>query len=183
EAVTLLVTSGHEQLNWSQGLLQFKPSADLGKVLIELYERDVHPPLYFWTLALWRVAFGASLEVARSLSVCFTIGTLVVLFRCARNMGLRWASIPVAVYAFSSAGQRYAYDARPYAMAAFLVALTLYLACRKSRWAGLCGAAAASTHYFALLCVGPLLVFECVREWKSCRHWVSQTAVSFAGCC
>ena len=60
EAVTLLITSGHAKLEWSRGLSQFTPSANLGKILIDLYHRDVHPPLYFWTLALWRVLLGHS---------------------------------------------------------------------------------------------------------------------------
>ena len=58
EAITMLTTSGHAQLNWALGLAQFKPSANLAKIVSELYQQDVHPPLYFWTLALWRVAFG-----------------------------------------------------------------------------------------------------------------------------
>ena len=55
EAVTLLTTSGHAELEGSRGLSQFMPSANLGKILIDLYHRDVHPPLYFWTLG-----FGVS---------------------------------------------------------------------------------------------------------------------------
>src|SRR5215469_16113919 len=67
EAVTLLTTTGHAKLEWSRGLSQFTPTTNLGKILIDLYHRDVHPPLYFWTLALWRILLGASLEVARAL--------------------------------------------------------------------------------------------------------------------
>lgn len=183
EAVTLLTTSGHAKVDWPLGLQQFQPTAHLGKILVDLYQRDVHPPLYFWTLALWRLAFGSSLDVARTLSVTFTLATLVLLFRYAKRAQTGLALVPVAIYAVSSASLRYAYDARPYAMACFLVVLTLLLAHRKSRWTGICAAACAATHYFTVLCVAPLLIVECVRHWKSNRQWVLLTATSFAICC
>lgn len=99
EAITLLTTSGHAKLDWSLGINQFKASVDLGKIVSELYEQDVHPPLYFWTLALWQTIFGGSLEVARGLSVILTVGTLMLLHRFARDCrcdGLRflWWSTP-----------------------------------------------------------------------------------------
>jgi hypothetical protein len=183
EAVTLLTTSGHAKIDWSLGLQQFKPTADLGKILTDLYQRDVHPPLYFWVLALWRVAFGASLEAARALSLCFNVATLVLLYIYARAVRTRLAFVPVAIYAISSASLRYAYDARPYAMACFLVVLTLFLAQRRSRWTGVCAGACAATHYFAVLCVAPLLVLECIEQWKTNRRWAALTASSFAACC
>jgi hypothetical protein len=183
EAVTLLTTAGHARIDWSLGLQQFKPTARLVKILADLYHYDVHPPLYFWALALWRVTFGASLEVARVLSLCFTVATLVLLYAYARAVRTRWASVPVAIYAISSASLRYAYDARPYAMACFLVVLTLFLAQRKSRWTGICAAACAATHYFAVLCVAPLLAVECIMQWKTNRRWAVFTASFFAACC
>jgi len=170
EAITLLTTSGHAKLDWALGLGQFNPSADLGKITAELYQQDVHPPLYFWTLVIWRTVFGGSLEVARSLSAVFTTGTLLLLYRFARDLPLRWASIPVVVYALSAVGLRYAYNARPYAMASFLIVLTLFLVHRRSKWTGICAAACVATHYFAALCVVPMLLFQCVREWQTKRN-------------
>jgi dolichyl-phosphate-mannose-protein mannosyltransferase len=182
EAITLLTTSGHAQLDWALGLAQFKPSANLGKIVSELYEQDVHPPLYFWTLALWRVVFGESLEIARALSALFILGTLGLLYRLAIDLRMRWAPVPVVVYALSAVGARYAYNARPYAMVSFLIVLTLLLAHRRSRWAGVCAAACIATHYFAALCILPILVWQCLSEWKSNRRWVWLTAISFAFC-
>ncbi len=182
EAITMLTTSGHAQLNWALGLAQFKPSANLTKIVSELYEQDVHPPLYFWTLALWRVAFGESLEIARALSALFILGTLGLLYRLALDLRLRWAPIPVVVYALSAVGLRYAYNARPYAMVSFLIVLTLLSAHRESKWTGLCAAACIATHYFAALCVLPILFWQCLVKWKSNRRWVWLTAISFAIC-
>jgi uncharacterized membrane protein len=182
EAITLLTASGHAQLNWALGLGQFRPSVNLAKIASELYEQDVHPPLYFWTLALWRVAFGESLEVARALSALFILGTLGLLYRLAIDLRMRWTAVPMVVYALSAVGIRYAYNARPYAMVSFLIMLTLLLAHRKSKWAGVCAAACIATHYFAALCVLPILFWQCLVEWKSNRRWVWLTAISFAVC-
>ena len=183
EAITLLTTSGHAKLNWALGLAQFKPSANFSKIVSELYQQDVHPPLYFWTLALWRVTFGQSLEVARSLSAVFTLGTLWLLYRAAKDWAMKWAYVPVVLYAVSSVGLRYAYNARPYAMVSFLIVLTLLLARRKSNWTGVCAAACIATHYFAALCVLPILLAATAQEWKISRRWVLMIWASFLCCC
>jgi uncharacterized membrane protein len=182
EAITLLTTSGHAKLDWPLGMMQFHPTTNLRKIVSDLYEQDVHPPLYFWALALWRTAFGGSLEVARTFSALFILATLVLLYWLARDFGVRWPWVPVAVYAAASTGMWYAYDARPYAMATFLIVLTQVLARRRSGWSGVCGAAAFATHYFAALCVGPLLALECLKAWRSNRAWALLTAFSFAIC-
>ena len=183
EAVTLLTTSGHATLEWSRGLSQFKPSANLSKILLDLYHQDVHPPLYFWTLAIWRVILGESLEVARALSVLFALATLALIYRYAKSAKLRLASIPVFVYAVSSVGVRYAYNARPYAMVSLLVVLALLLAHRKSKWTGACSGACVATHYFAALCIVPVLVVACAEQWKTNRRWSVLTAIAFGLFC
>lgn len=183
EAITLLTASGHAQLNWALGPAQFRPSANFAKIVSDLYQQDVHPPLYFWTLALWRMAFGQSLEVARYLSAVFTLGTLWLLFRLGKDWGMKWAYVPVVVYAVSSVGLRYAYNARPYAMVSFLIVLTILLARRRSNWTGVCAAACIATHYFAALCVVPILLAQTVQERNSNGRWVLLTWASFVGCC
>jgi hypothetical protein len=184
EAITLLTTSGRGEFVPALGMSQFQPTVHMGRIAVELYESDVHPPLYFWTLAVWRIVFGGSLEVARSLSVLFTLGTLVLLYQYARNVRLKWPWLPVVLYAVSAVGLRYAYNARPYAMASFLIVLTLLLARTRSRWTGIAAAAAIATHYFAALCVGPILIFDCVREWREKnRSWAILTAASFLLAC
>lgn len=182
EAITLLTTSGHAKLDWPLGMMQFHPTTNLRRIVSDLYEQDVHPPLYFWALAFWRTAFGASLEVARTFSALFILATLILLYWLARDFGLHRPWVPVAVYAASSAGMWYAYDARPYAMATFLIVLTQFLARRRSGWSGICGAAAFATHYFAVLCAGPVLALECLRSWRRNRSWVLLTAFSFVIC-
>jgi 4-amino-4-deoxy-L-arabinose transferase-like glycosyltransferase len=183
EAITMLTVSGHTIPDSPLTMQLFHPSANLLKILSDLYHYDVHPPLYFWILAIWRVIFGGSLEVARALSTLFTLATLALLYRYAIAVELRWPSVPVVLYAFSAAGLRYAYNARPYAMATFLIVLTLYLAHRKSPWTGLCAAVCVATHYFAALCVGPIVVIECLLAWNLSRRWALATFFSFAALC
>jgi hypothetical protein len=183
EAITMLTTSGHARPDWSLGMEQFKPTANLIQILSDLYTRDVHPPIYFWTLAIWRVLFGGSLEVARVMSALFILATLGLLYRYSIEARMRWPWAPIIIYALSGAGLRYAYNARPYAMATFLVVLTLFLAHCKSKWAGICAGACVATHYFAGLCVGPIIVIECLTNWKTERRWVLWTAFSFGASC
>src|SRR3974390_3456242 len=96
EALTLLTVSGHAKTDFAAGVDPFQPTANLAKITVDLYQQDVHPPLYFWTLALWRVAFGESLEGARTLSALFIAGVLLLLYRLAREFGAREAGIPPA---------------------------------------------------------------------------------------
>jgi len=49
----------------------------------DLRAGDVHPPLYFWALDVWRQVFGPSWFAARALSVLLTLGTLILLARLA----------------------------------------------------------------------------------------------------
>jgi len=183
EAITLLTTSGHTLPDWSLGMQLFKPSANLVRIVRDLYYYDVHPPLYFCVLALWRVLFGGSLEVARSLSALFSLGTLLLLYRYAIALNMRWPVLPVVLYAVSAACLRYAYNARPYAMATFLIVLTLYLADRASGWTGVAAAACVATHYFAALIVGPIVLIEAMRYWRTNRPWGVWACCSFALLC
>ena len=183
EAITLLITSGHAFFDPSLGSHQFQPTANLLEILRQLFRHDVHPPLYFWTLAIWRLIFGRSLEVARALSAAFTVATLVLLYRYAEKLGARWPGVPPVVYALSAVGLRYAYNARSYAMATFLIVLTLLLAEKKSKWTGVTAAACVTTHYFAALCVGPIIAIEFLRWFKTDRRWAWWTAASFAALC
>ena len=180
EAITMLTASGHARPDFSLGMEQFRPESDFRKIALDLRNQDVHPPLYFWVLALWRVVLGPSLEVARSLSTVFIVGGCVLLYGLAQGTGMKWPWIPVVIYALGCAGVLYAWNARPYAMASFLILLTQVLSRRRSRWTGICAAASIATHYFAALCVAPILIMVCVEEWKRHRAWVTQTALTFA---
>lgn len=183
ETVTLLMTAGHPVPDIALGPSLFKPTANLAKVLHSLYIWDVHPPLYFLILSVWRVVLGPSIEVARLLSLFCTLGTLAVLYRYAIDLQLRWPSIPVVIYALSGAALRYAYNARPYAFVTLLIVSSLLLARRRSNWTPLAAAACVATHYFSALLIGPILLFECLSAWDTVRRWAVRTLGVFAALC
>ncbi len=180
ETITLLTVAGHTTPDWSLGRAQFAGSADFQQILTQLYRGDVHPPLYFWTVAIWRVLAGRSLESVRLLSALFMAATVYLLYRVSERFPMRWPVVPALIYACSGAAIRYAFTARSYAMANFLIVLTLYCAQRRSRWTGPVAACSAATHYFSALCVAPLLLVYCGMRWKSDRRWALWTASSFA---
>ena len=62
------------------------------------------------------------------MSVLFSVATLALIYRYAKSAKVRLAWVPILVYAVSSVGIRYAYNARPYAMVSFLIVLALILA-------------------------------------------------------
>jgi hypothetical protein len=183
ETVTLLMTSGHPVPDLALGADLFKPTANLPKVIRSLYNFDVHPPVYFLLLSLWRTSFGASIVTARLLSLLFTLGTLLVLYLYAIDLRLRWPSVPVVIYALSAAALRYAYNARPYALVTLLVISTLYLARRRSNWTPLVAAICVATHYFSALLIGSILLVEFLQGWNTARRWVIRTACIFAALC
>jgi Dolichyl-phosphate-mannose-protein mannosyltransferase len=184
EAITLLTTSGHAiHPDWSLGMSLFEPSAHLTKILSDLFNFDVHPPLYFWTVALWRCLFGGSIETARWLSAAFILASIPLLSCVACNLKMKWPVVPTIVFALSGAALQYAFTARSYAMATFLIVLTLYLGERKSKWTGASAAACVATHYFAALVIAPVLVVYCICQWKTDRRWSMLTAISFIILC
>ena len=85
EQYTLFLTSGVPRPDWPDtvfpaGLARQSQSgtASLAGIAYDLRVTDVHPPLYFWLVSLWRRAFGSELFVARLLSVALGIGSLAL---------------------------------------------------------------------------------------------------------
>ncbi len=83
------------------------PQADLARIAHDLRVTDVHPPLYFWLVAIWRKAFGASLVVARLGSVACALGALLAVGAIARQFGVAASLamlLTLACYGFVYAG-------------------------------------------------------------------------------
>ena len=98
--------------------------------IIQAAAHDVHPPLYFLTLALWGRIFGYTELALRSFSIVFVAMTFALTFKLAFEMlGGRTAFIAVALLALSPFFLMYGHNARYYAMSAVLslvVALSTY---------------------------------------------------------
>lgn len=95
EQYTIFLTSGVPRPAWPDGPFQAGLAtviaaghASPGEITRDLRTTDVHPPLYFWAVSLWRVMAGDGLFVARLLSVGFSLGALAAVGVIARKSGL-----------------------------------------------------------------------------------------------
>jgi uncharacterized membrane protein len=196
EAVTLLEVSGHATPVWPEepapasiAKAQLRGAATLSQITDELRSTDVHPPLYYWCLTLWRQYLGFSIETARSLSVVFSLGTVVLFYLLLRAGGIKHPLIAVTIYTFSAAALHSATQARPYALASFLVmteAFFAYRACSvlaqgKASAGAYSGAMAIS--FSAAFFTGYLTIFPglVILLWYLFANWRTSrlAAVSF----
>ncbi len=76
EQYTLFLTAGTPRPTWPAWVFPAGAvaalqagHASLGRIAADLRTTDVHPPLYFWAVSLWRDAFGPGLFAARLLAV------------------------------------------------------------------------------------------------------------------
>ena len=91
EQYTLFLTSGVPRPEWPAtvfpaGTVQHIQAgrAGLAAIARDLRSTDVHPPLYFWLVSLWRAVLGHGLFVARLLSVVLGLGALALTGEIAR---------------------------------------------------------------------------------------------------
>ncbi|HYP63208.1 MAG TPA: glycosyltransferase family 39 protein [Acidocella sp.] len=86
EAYSIFLTAGHARPAWPQGVFTagsvrwlYAGHAGFGQIAHDLRTGDVHPPLYFWLLEVWRRVFGPSWFAARLLSVFCSLAGLWLL--------------------------------------------------------------------------------------------------------
>jgi hypothetical protein len=94
EAYSIFLTAGHARPGWPAGVFTaggvrglYAGHASFGGIARNLRGGDVHPPLYFWLLDIWRGVFGPGWFTARLLSVGCAVAALAVLGRLARVIG------------------------------------------------------------------------------------------------
>lgn len=101
---------------------------DIIGILTEFSVSDFHPPLYYLLLEVWGTVLGTGEVILRLLSVLFGIGTVIITCKIAQFFekktlpilaGILLATSPLHIY--------YSQEARMYAMAAFLVSVSVYL--------------------------------------------------------
>jgi hypothetical protein len=138
--------------------------ASLAAIAHDLRTTDVHPPLYFWAVALWRRLVGGGLFAARLFSVLCGMAALVAVAVIARRLALPPALamlLTLGCYGFAYTGA----IARGFALAQALtlcgVAVLLSTEGRQSRRlaAGLLLGAATFANYLAVfvLIISPAL--------------------------
>lgn len=189
EQYTLFLTGGTVRPAWPTGVISAGDvlalqdgRTSLAAIAHGLRASDVHPPLYFWLIALWRRLVGDGLFAARIFSVVCGVAALGLVGAIARQ-----AAVPTTAAMLLTLGS-YGFVfsdavARGFALAQMLnlagVALLL-LARRRHRCAALCGGlllgAASFTNYLAAFvgCAGLLWTVLALR-----RSWI-WTALGFA---
>ena len=174
EQYTLFLTSGVPRPDWPKtvfpaGLARELQSgnASLATIARDLRITDVHPPLYFWLVALWRRVLGGDLFVARLLSVVLGLGGLALTGVVARLSRIN----PVCAMLLTLGCYGFTYTsvvARGFALAQLLLlgGVTGLLAGRRGWHFALAGAlfgAATLTNYLALFAAGACLLAACVK--------------------
>jgi hypothetical protein len=133
EAYSMFLTAGDARPAWPNGAFHpadvwgfYTGHAGFGQIAQDLRRGDVHPPLYFWALEVWRRAFGPSWFAARMLSVVFSLGSLVIVGRIAAMA--RISVLPAVFLAVGSYGFAYTGTvARGFALAQFFNVLGVAL--------------------------------------------------------
>jgi hypothetical protein len=128
EATTLLETAGNPRPSWPDtpfpaeaGQQLFKGSPALSQITEALRRTDIHPPVYYWLLSLWRRVVGFSLEAARAFSLICSVGTILALYLLLWAGRIEQPFVPVLVYALSTGGVYVAQEARSYALTSLLI--------------------------------------------------------------
>ncbi len=148
---------------------------DFGGIMQVLTQLENHPPLYYYWLKLWVMAFGASGPVYHFASVVvFMIGAVLAVTVVKKHYGRLPAAFFLVISGLSASCLVYNVEVRMYALA-FLGVAYCYYCCarllennRPVNWAGmvLWGAVAAYSHYYALLSVTILMITTCLFAVK-----------------
>jgi hypothetical protein len=111
EAYSIFLTAGDARPVWPAGLFtpaqvrgDYRGDAGFAAIARDLRRGDVHPPLYFWTLEVWRRAVGPGWLAARLLSVGFAVAALGALAWVARMAGVAApAAVGLALFSYGFA--------------------------------------------------------------------------------
>jgi uncharacterized membrane protein len=190
EAISYLSATGH-QVEWAEAthgpkalagrwvpardwkrLIRPEGPVSFGTIRHDLAVSDIHPPLYFWLLALWMRLFPPAVWTGAALNLPMALAALAALFFLARRvMGDELLGAAVAfTWAVSPSVIEVSGLARQYDLLALVSVLAVWQALRFAdpevslRWRdgalmAFTGAAGALTHYhFAVVLAGAGLV-------------------------
>ena len=173
EAYTFFLTSGVPRPDWPETPFHagdmrgfFHAQAPLRTIAPALRATDVHPPIYFWAVDLWRRIFGDGLFSARLFSVACTLAALAAVACIARAAGIPVTAsvlITLGCYGFTYTGS----VARGFALAQALSLWGAALALVSTRnhallMAGIAGlllGAATATNYLAVFVAAAVLLW------------------------
>src|SRR4051794_55179 len=175
EQYTLFLTAGTARPDWPTvpfpaGAIPRLQSGHgtLSAIASDLRHTDVHPPLYFWAVSLWRASLGSGAFVARLFSVLCGVTSLALVGGIARRCGIH--PLPAMLLTLGSYGFVYTnIIARGFAPAQTLTLVgVLLLTGRRSRLAVL----AAGVVFAAACTCNYLAVFVAVAAGITARAWL-----------
>jgi uncharacterized membrane protein len=149
--------------------------AGFAAIARDLRRVDVHPPLYFWTMAAWRRLVGDSLFAARLASVLFSAVTLGLIAATARAAAIPASAavlLTVGCYGFAYTGA----VARGFALAQMLsvagIAVLLAARRRPSRMlaAGVLLGAATFANYLAAFVACAALLHTVIARSRATKQ-------------
>lgn len=122
--------------------------------MITAIHGDVHPPLYYLLTSGWSRLFGTGEIALRSLSVFFSVLTMITIMLVTKRLAMTrlQRAVTSGLIAILPAQIYYAQEARMYASLSFLLALSLLcVVSRRYIWLTVVTILALYTHNYALL--------------------------------
>lgn len=101
-----------------------------GQIRSDMANFDIHPPLYFWVLHVWFLAFGVSIPAALMLNMAFIAITGALMLATCRLLSVPavMGVAAVVTWALTMATRAAGAAIRPYALLGLFAALVLFLA-------------------------------------------------------
>lgn len=186
EYYSVFLIAGHPRPAWptapflaSATRSFYHGSASFGRIAEALRHGDVHPPLYFWLVSLWKNAFGTALFGLRLFSILCSVVSLFLIARIARRIG----APPYLAVTITLLCTGFAYTgivARGFALAGTLsLAGTLFLIDGEARSkpsrsfiGGIAFGAACFTNYLACFTALAMLVWIAIVRWRHKAIWL-----------
>jgi len=186
---------GSESIWLDEAFSVHAAETSLASIVQKSINADLHPPLSNLLLHFWVLIFGQSEAAVRSLSACFGIISVLLLYKVGRALFDRQvgmvASILMAISAFTIA---YSQEARPYALMLMLTLLSFFFFIRilkteiKSKahivLYTLVNILLAYTHIFGLFIIGTQVLYFILfqRRYAGARlaFWSAQAATLVA---
>jgi hypothetical protein len=173
EQYTMFLTAGVARPDWPAapfpaGEVRTLQSghAGLARIAHDLRTTDVHPPLYFWSVALWRRLVGGGLFAARFWSVLCGVAALAAVGVIARQTGVPPAAamlLTLGCYGFAYTGA----IARGFALAQALTLWGAAVSLLRGRWwnlaAGALLGAASFANYLAVFAGAVVVGMSAIR--------------------
>lgn len=193
EGYTEFVAAGVPRPDWPSGVFRadavrgaFQGSSSMARIADDLRRTDVHPPLYFWSVAGWRALVGTNLFELRLFSVLLGVAGLLAVAAIARLGAV--PVVPAMLLTLGCYGYSYtSVVARGFALAQALTlagVLVLLLAeQRRAVLAALGGGVllglATFTNYLAAFVAAAALLWMLLRLWRRPAPFLA-AAVGFA---